>query len=131
MIGLDTNVLVRYIADDDPVQSTVAARIMDSLTSASPGFVPLIVIAEMVWVLQFSYRFDKHEIAEVVEKLLRSAEILVERAEIVAQALREFRSSRADFADCLIERCAHRAGCQYIVTFDRRAATTGTMRLIQ
>lgn len=131
MIGLDTNVLVRYIADDDASQSAAAAKVMDALTSESPGFIPLVVIAELVWVLQLSYRFNKHEIAEVVEKLLRSAELLIERAEIVAQALREFRISRADFADCLIERCAHAAGCQRTVTFDRRAATTGGMRLIE
>jgi predicted nucleic-acid-binding protein len=88
-------------------------------------------MAELVWVLQFAYRFNKHEIAEVIEKLLRSAELLIENAEIVAQALREFRASRADFADCLIERCAHAAGCQHTVTFDRRAATIGSMQLIQ
>lgn len=131
MIGLDTNVLVRYIADDDPSQSAAAAKVMESLSSESPGFIPLVVIAELVWVLQFSYRFNKHEIAAVVEKLLRSAELLVERAEIVAQGLREFRISRADFADCLIERCAHAAGCQHTVTFDKRAATAGAMQLIQ
>ena len=131
MIGLDTNVLARYIAEDDVSQTTAAAKIIESLSSESPGFVPLVVIAELVWVLQFSYRFTKHEIAEVVEKLLRSAELMIENAEIVAQALREFRASRADFADCLIERCAHAAGCQHTVTFDKRAATIANMRLIQ
>jgi predicted nucleic-acid-binding protein len=90
-----------------------------------------VVIAELVWVLQHSYRLNKHEIAEVVEKLLRSAELMLENAEIVAQALREFRRSRADFADCLIERCAHAAGCQHTVTFDKRAASLVEMRLIQ
>lgn len=131
MIGLDTNVLVRYIADDDASQSAAAAKIIDSLSTETPGFVPFVVIAELVWVLQFSYRFNKQEIAEVVEKLLRSAELRIERAEIVAQALRQFRIRRADFADCLLERSAHAAGCQHTLTFDRRAATTGAMRLIQ
>ena len=131
MIGLDTNVLARYIADDDASQSAAAARVIESLSAESPGFVPLVVIAELVWVLQFSYRFNKSEIAGVVEKLLRSAELTIEKAEIVAQALREFRVSRADFADCLIERCAHGAGCQYTVTFDKRAASLGEMRLIE
>jgi predicted nucleic-acid-binding protein len=131
MIGLDTNVLARYIAEDDASQSAAAASVIESLSAESPGFVPLVVIAELVWVLQFSYRLNKHAIAEVVEKLLRSAELMIENAEIVAQALREFRRSRADFADCLIERCAHAAGCQPTVTFDKRAATLGNMRLIQ
>jgi predicted nucleic-acid-binding protein len=131
MIGLDSNVLARYIAGDDASQSAAAARVIESLSAESPGFVPLVVIAELVWVLQYSYRLNKHEIAEVVEKLLRSAELMLENAEIVAQALREFRRSRADFADCLIERSAHAAGCQHTVTFDKRAASLAEMRLIQ
>jgi predicted nucleic-acid-binding protein len=131
MIGLDTNLLARYIAEDDAAQSAAAARVLESLSAESPGFVPLVVIAELVWVLQFSYRFNKREVADVVEKLLRSAELMLENAEIVAHALREFRRSRADFADCLIERCAHAAGCQHTVTFDRRAASLGGERLIQ
>jgi predicted nucleic-acid-binding protein len=131
MIGLDTNVLARYIAEDDAAQSAAAARVLESLSAESPGFVPLVVIAELVWVLQFSYRFNKREVADVVEKLLRSAELMLENAEIVAHALREFRRSRADFADCLIERCAHAAGCQHTVTFDKRAASLGGERLIQ
>jgi predicted nucleic-acid-binding protein len=131
MIGLDTNLLARYIAEDDAAQSAAAARVLESLSAESPGFVPLVVIAELVWVLQFSYRFNKREVADVVEKLLRSAELMLENAEIVARALREFRRSRADFADCLIERCAHAAGCQHTVTFDKRAASLGGERLIQ
>jgi predicted nucleic-acid-binding protein len=131
MIGLDTNVLARYIAEDDAAQSAAAARVLESLSAESPGFVPLVVIAELVWVLQFSYRFNKREVADVVEKLLRSAELMIESAEIVAQALREFRRSRADFADCLIERCAYAAGCQHTVTFDKRTLSLGGMRLIQ
>ena len=131
MIGLDSNVLARYIAGDDASQSAAAARVIESLSAESPGFVPLVVIAELVWVLQYSYRLNKHEIAEVVEKLLRSAELMLENAEIVAQALREFRRSRADFADCLIERSAHAAGCQHTVTFDKRATSLAEMRLIQ
>jgi predicted nucleic-acid-binding protein len=131
MIGIDTKVLARYIAEDDAAQSAAAARVIESLSAESPGFVPFVVIAELVWVLQFSYRFSKREIADVVEKLLRSAELMIENTEIVAQALRESRVSRADFADCLIERSAHAAGCQYTVTFDKRAASLAEMRLIQ
>lgn len=89
----------------------------------------MLVIAVLVWALQFSYRFNKHEIEQVVEKLRRSRELVVERAEIVAQALRKFRISRANFADCLIERCGHAAECQYVLTFDRDAAAAGMRRL--
>jgi len=130
MIGLDTNVLVRYIADDDALQSAAAAKIIESFSPQSLGFVPIVVVAEVVWVLQFSYRFSKQEILDVLEKLLRSSELLVENAEIVDQALREFRAGRADFPDFLIARCASAAGCQHTLTFDRRAASIASMRLI-
>ena len=129
MIGLDTNVLVRYIAQDHPSQSAAAVKVMDSLSSDLPGFLSLVVIAEVVWVLQFSYQFRRNEIAHVVEKLLRSKELVLERAEIVSQALRKYRANRANFADCLIERCSDAAECPYVLTFDKDAAAMG-MRLL-
>lgn len=130
MIGLDTNIVVRYLTHDDPAQAAAAVRVMDSLTSHSPGFLSLIVIVELVWVLQAAYRFKKSEIEQVLETLLRSKELVIERAEIVSQALRKFSAGRADFADCLIERCGHAADCLYTVTFDRNAAGAG-MRLLK
>lgn len=129
MIGLDTNILVRYVTQDHAAQSAAAVKIMESLSHESPGFVSLVVIAELVWVLDFSYRFNKHEIEHVVERLLRSKELVLERAEIVSQALRKFRVSRANFADCLIERCGNAAECQYVLTFDKDAAAAGMRRL--
>jgi len=129
MIGLDTNIVVRYLTQDHSAQAAAAVKLIDSLSSESPGFLSLVVIAEMIWVLHFSYRFKKHEIEQVVERLLRSKELVVERAEIVSQALRKFRISRANFADCLIERCGHAEGCQYVLTFDKDAAAAG-MRLL-
>jgi predicted nucleic-acid-binding protein len=130
MIGLDTNVVVRYLTHDDPAQTSAAVRVMDSLSSDSPGFLSLIVIAELVWVLEASYRFKKNEVEQVLWTLLRSKELVIERAEIVSQALRKFSTSRADFADCLIERSAHAAECQHTLTFDRNAAAAG-MRLLK
>jgi len=131
MIGLDTNILVRYVTQDHAAQSGAAAKVVDSLSSESPGFLSLVVIAELVWVLQFSYSFKKHHIEHVVERLLRSEELVVERAEVVSQALRKFRVSRANFADCLIERSGHAAECQYTVTFDQNAASAAGMKLLR
>ena len=131
MIGLDTNVVVRYLTHDDPVQTAAAVRVMDSLSSESPGFLSLVIMVELVWVLEASYRFKKKEIERVLDALLRSKELVVERAEIVSQALRRFSASRADFADCLIERSAHAVECEYIVTFDRNAAAGAGMRLLE
>jgi predicted nucleic-acid-binding protein len=131
MIGLDTSVLVRYLTHDDPTQTAAAMRVMNSLSFDSPGFLSLIVIAELVWVLAISYRFPKKEIEQVLETLLRSKELVIERGEIVSQALRAFSAGRADFADYLIERCAHAAECQFTVTFDQKASMVAGMRFPQ
>ena len=90
----------------------------------------MIVVVELVWVLEISYRFKKSEIEQILETLLRSKELVIERAEVVFQALRKFSAGRADFADCLIERCGHAVECQYTVTFDRNAASAAGMKLL-
>ncbi|KTB65756.1 type II toxin-antitoxin system VapC family toxin [Pseudomonas allii] len=130
MIGLDTNVLVRYVTQDDPVQSAKASELIESLTTASPGFISLVSIVELVWVLQSCYQSAKSDVVIVLETLLRTRELTVEHGEIIWQALRKFVANKADFADCLIERCAHAAGCEYTATFDLNAIkTTGMKRL--
>ena len=130
MIGLDTNVMVRYLTHDDPAQTPAAIELLNSLSPDSPGFLSLIVVAELVWVLGSLYRFDKSEIEHVLETLLSSDGLVVERSEIVWQALHRYRASSAGFSDCLIERCGHAAECQYTATFDQRAAAGAGMRLI-
>jgi predicted nucleic-acid-binding protein len=130
MIGLDTNVVIRFLIHDDPHQTAAAVKILNSLSSESPGFLSLTVIAEIVWVLTISYGFTKKEIERALEGFLHSKELIVERAEIVSQALGKFRDGSAGFADCLIERCGHGAGCEHTLTFDKGAATGAGMRLI-
>lgn len=127
MIGLDTNVLVRYVAQDDAKQSATASKLIESLTVSAPGFIALVSIVELVWVLQSSYKSSKSEIVLVLETILRTRELTVENAETVWQALRRFTDSNADFADCLIERSAHAAGCDHVATFDSKAAKTAGM----
>jgi predicted nucleic-acid-binding protein len=130
MIGLDTNVLVRYIAQDDPKQSPQATRLIESLTADTCGYVSVVSVVELVWVLTDCYALPKGELCAVLETLLRTKEIVVEHADTVWQALRSFKSGKADFAACLIERSAKEAGCDYTATFDRDAAKHGGMRLV-
>lgn len=130
MIGLDTNVLVRYIMQDDAKQAASATRLIESRSAASPGFVPLICVVELGWVLSSAYELDKAHLAEALEGLLRTKELVVERAETVWKALRIFQRSNADFADCLIERSAAALGCAKTMTFDRGAAKSAGMALI-
>ena len=121
MIGLDTNILVRYIMQDDARQSALATRLVESLSAESPGFVPLVSVVELAWVLSSAYGLDRGQVVQAFEGLLRTKEIAVERAEIVWKALRVFQGANADFADCLIERSAAVAGCDRTMTFDRGA----------
>ena len=103
MIGLDTNVLVRYIAQDDSKQSPKATRLIESLTVDAPGYVSTVSVVELVCVLTGCYALTKSEICEVLETLLRTKEIIVAHADTVWKALRLFNEGKADFADCLIE----------------------------
>lgn len=130
MTGLDTNVLVRYIMQDDAKQSPLATRLVESLSAQSPGFVPLVAVVELGWVLSSAYELDRAQLVQACEALLRSKEIVVDRAETVWKALRVFQSGNADFADCLIERTASAAGCGRTMTFDRGAAKGCGMTLL-
>lgn len=130
MIGLDTNILVRYIMQDDSKQAALATRLVESLSAESPGFIPLVSVVEIAWVLSSAYSLSQGQLIEAFELVLRTKELIVEQAEIVWKALRVFRSSHADFADCLIAQSAASAGCEKAVTFDRGAAKTGGMTLL-
>ncbi|MFA7239920.1 MAG: type II toxin-antitoxin system VapC family toxin [Sulfuricellaceae bacterium] len=131
MIGLDTNVLVRYLAQDDPKQSPKATRLMESFTADEPGYISIVSVVELVWVLTGCYGSTKAELCEVLETLLRAKGIVVAHADTVWKALRLFKEGKADFADCLLERFANEAGCSHTTTFDRDAAKHCGMRLFE
>jgi predicted nucleic-acid-binding protein len=131
MIGLDTNVLVRYFAQDDPVQSPKANALIETLTAERPGYVTQVALVEVVWVLTRLYGAQRQDITQVIETLLRTRELLVESAETVWKALRKYSASVADFADCLIERACHDAQCEYTATFDAKAAKSAGLKLIK
>jgi predicted nucleic-acid-binding protein len=131
MIGLDTNVLVRYIAQDDPRQAARAVHLIENECSeARPGFVTSVALAELVWVLEECYGSDKPAVVTIVQRILRARQLVVEEAETVWKALRMFETSRADFADCLIDRIGAAHECEYTATFDKGAAGAG-MRLVE
>jgi predicted nucleic-acid-binding protein len=130
MIGLDTNVLVRYIMQDDAKQAPQATRLVESLSAEAPGFLPLVAVVELAWVLSSAYDLDRAQLVEAFEGVLRTKELVIERAEVVWKALRAFRSVNADFADCLIAHSAASAGCEKTMTFDRGAAKSAGMTLL-
>lgn len=131
MIGLDTNVLVRYLAQDDTKQTAAVTRLFESLSTASPAFVSQVVLVETVWVLQSHYATDASQVAQVVETLLRTEVIQVERADVVWQALRRFRQGQGDFPDALVVELARAAGCKQTYSFDRGAVKRCGMTLVE
>lgn len=131
MIGIDTNVLVRYLVQDDPDQAALATRLLESLSSAAPAFVSHVVLAETVWVLRSRYAADASGIGQVVETLLRTEVILVEHADVVWRALRRFRKSQGAFPDALVAELARAAGCEQVYSFDRAAVKRSGMTLLQ
>lgn len=131
MIGLDTNVLIRYVAQDDPEQAARATWVVEQeLTENRPGFVGLVVLIETVWVLQRLYRASAEEIRDTVNDLLGSRNIVVENRDVVARALNIAEKDSCGFADAIIAASALNAGCNKILSFDRGAVRAG-MTLIE
>lgn len=123
MIGLDTNVLVRYLTQDDPEQALRATRLIESqCTRDNPGRVAVVVLCELVWVLSGAYGYDENLIADVIDQILVTGELSVEREDVVSLAAHAYRHGSADFADYVVV-CSNRAaGCQATYSFDRKLA---------
>lgn len=130
MIGLDTNVVVRYIMQDDPIQSPKANKLIESLTDDAPGFISLVSIIELYWVLGSCYALSDDQFCQAIEALIHSKQIIVDRADQVIRAIRIFNRGKADFADCLIECIAASRGCTQTLTFNVKAVKHAGMVLI-
>ena len=132
MIGLDTNILVRYFAQDEPRQSVAARDLIDNkLTREDPGYITVIVLVEFAWVLKRLYAGKREEIVEVIEGLLAASTINIENKRLVRNALRAFAASKADFSDCLIVHINSDAGCKFTYTFDQIASKLEGFRLLR
>ncbi len=129
MIGLDTNVLVRYLVQDDPDQSARATALIEGLDDQRRGFVSIVVLVELSWVLRRAYGVSADEVHAVVDRLVRARELVVQDADVVRLALRRALAG-ADFPDAVISELGARAGCEVTLTFDGRAAQLAGMRLV-
>ena len=123
MIGLDTNIVVRLIVEDDLVQSQRAAQFIESnCTSESPGFINRVTLCEVVWVLKTGYGFDRQKIAAVIKRITDALNFVVEDREHVRRALERFERAAIDFADAVVAEVNRAHGCSATATFDRKAA---------
>jgi predicted nucleic-acid-binding protein len=129
--GVDTNVLIRYIVADDPVQFRAATRFIEHKCSRQePGFVNRLVLAEVVWVLESSYRLPRSAIVGALRLLLDANQLSIENVDDARAALVEYEAG-AGFSDSLIAAANARLGCEYTATLDRRAAGRSGFRLIR
>lgn len=131
MRGLDTNVLVRYLTQDDPGQSRRANTIIAEATArGEPCVIDVIVLCELVWVLREAYGLDRATVAETLEKVLDTAQLVVEEASLARRALNDYRRGRGDFADYLIGWRNRQSGCSDTVTFDRALGRNPLFRVL-
>jgi len=123
VIGLDTNILVRYVTQDEPRQSAVATQLIESrCTRTEPGYVTQIVLCELIWVLGRAYRYEKSQLIGLLEQLMITAELEIEEEELAWKALSAWRDGAADFSDYLIALSHRVAGCECTFSFDNRLA---------
>ena len=122
MIGLDTNILVRYLVQDNPVQSPKATELIErQLTQQNPGFISVVAMVETAWVLERAYRLTDHEIAAAIERVLQADVLVVESEEDVFYAMIALKEKWGSFADALIVALGARAECSHTFTFEQKA----------
>jgi predicted nucleic-acid-binding protein len=121
MIGLDTNILLRYLAQGDPVQSPQATEIIERrLTEENPGFVSIVAMVETVWILDRAYGVAAREIAAAVERMLQTDVLVIENEQEVFTAAIALKEEQGSFADAVIAALGAGAGCSRTLTFDRK-----------
>jgi len=131
MIGLDTNVLVRYLAQDDAVQARKATEIIESqLTEERPGFISLVTMVETVWALDRIYGLSNHEIAAAVERILQADTLLVQNEQEAFTAMIALKTGVGSFSDALIGALGEWAGCTITLTFDGKAKRLKQFQLL-
>ena len=131
MIAVDTNILVRLLVVDDEKQTRAATRYLSAHCSGTePALLSDIVLVECAWVLSDVYEYSRAQIGEAIDGLLATAQLRAANPTGISAALQRFRAGSADFADCLIGVNNVNSGCEYTVTFDRKASKLPEFRLL-
>ena len=131
MVGLDTNVLVRYLAQDDVIQARQANQIIErQLTEQSPGFISLVTMVETAWVLNRVYHLSNQEVAAAIERILQADTLLVQNEQEVFTAMIALKTGVGSFSDALIGALGEWAGCTATLTFDRKAKRLKQFQLL-
>ena len=130
MIALDTNVLVRFLAQDDDAQFQVAAGLIEGCTRDAPGYVCREVMIELVWVLERAYKYSREEIAEALLSIVTASQLSVENAQDIASVVNLYREEGYDFADLMIRQAVQRTENRILKTFDQKLARLDGVELL-
>jgi predicted nucleic-acid-binding protein len=123
MIGLDSNILIRYLTQDDRFQSARATQLIEAhFSTGNPGFVSIVAMVETAWVLAHSYRLPAREIAAAIERMLQVDSLVIDNEQEVFASMIAVKDGRATFADALIAELGLTGGCSHTLTFDRKAS---------
>lgn len=131
MIGLDTNVIIRYLMEDEKKQFIRAEKVIElAIEQKKSLHINLVIICEVVWVLGYHYELKREQISEFLGKILHAEQIEVENRQLALNAFYEYQNSQADFADCLIGLINQSLGCATTYTFDKKAAKLSFFTLL-
>lgn len=126
MIGIDTNVLVRYLAEDDPSQTALAVDLIEnSISAEEPAFISLIVLVEVVWVFKGCYGRNRSDLCHLVRAILETKQFKIEQADTAYKALKLYENGNGDFSDALISSICSENECADVFTFDKKAKSVG------
>lgn len=129
--GLDTNVLVRYLTQDEPAQARKANAVIEkTLVKGGSCYLSVVVLCELAWVLRGAYRLEKRAVLLALDRILETAGFAIEDRDLVREALEEFRVGRGDVADYVLGARNRAAGCTDTVTFDRSLKGSGLFAVI-
>lgn len=130
MIGIDTNLLVRYITQDGPEAVDVARHLEQHCTSDNPGFITIVCLCELVWVLDRAYTYSRASICAILTKLLETEQFEIESVEWVWRSIRDYEAGPADFSDYIIAHACKNHGATPVHTLDRKAARSKLFYLV-
>jgi len=132
MIGLDTNILLRYLTKDDTAQTGLVYELIDDgIIKGEIFYINTIVVCEIIWVLSRIYKFSKSQIVTVLEALLDTDGLIIHEEDSVAESVEIYRNSKMDFSDILIAVTNRNAGVSYTATFDKKAAALKDFNILE
>ena len=130
MIGVDTNIVIRILVQDDLKQARLALNYIKDNCSITPAMINTIVICEVIWVLESAYNYSKKEIIVAIDYLLKTKQFLILEKTSVRSALKLYESSKIDFSDALIGHINSEQDCVVTITFDKVASKTDLYKLL-